>query len=173
LEHPKERDRQPAGRGAPAPAFGKEGCVDMTLKGQVTALCDGLADVEHLRYSACGKSCGRCGGCESRPSSLTAANPVNAKVGDTVEVAMPEESVLTLALAVYALPLALMAVFGLAAHALFRHTAAAVIGALTGACLWIFILTRINARVALSGKYRGEITAILNRAESEDSNVET
>jgi len=144
----------------------------MTLQGRVTELCDGLAQVEFLRYSACGRSCGHCGGCESRPSSLTASNPLNAKVGDTVEVAMPEESVSVLALAVYALPRVLIAVFGYAAYALFPHTAAAVAGGLAGAALWAFILIRINARVARSGKYRGSITAIINQTAPEDNDAE-
>jgi len=155
-----------------APASGKEGCVEMTLQGQVTALHDGLADVEYLRYSACGKSCRGCGGCESRPSSLTAANTVNAKVGDMVEVSMPEESISPLALAVYALPLVLIAVFGFAAYTVFQRTLAAVIGAIVGAGLWIFILTRINARVEQSGKYLGKITAIINQTAPEDNDVE-
>lgn len=145
----------------------------MTVQGRVTAVNGDRAEVEYMRYSACGRACNTCKGCESRPSVLTAANTRKAHVGDTVEVLLPEESVSLLALAVYALPIAL--VFGLAyaAYALLAHTAAAVAGAFAGAGLWLFILLRVNARVERTGRYCGRITAILNKTTTEGQDDQT
>lgn len=70
---------------------------------------DGTATVIHVRESACSGDCHKCSGCGAAKEAivLRAANPVGAKVGDTVTVESASAPVLKAAAVLYLLPLVL------------------------------------------------------------------
>lgn len=145
----------------------------MTIQGIVTSVNGDKAEVMFMRYSACGKGCESCQGCESRLSAITAVNSKNADVGDTVEVLLPEQSVLPLALTVYLLPLALIFLGGYIFYILLSNLLSAVIGAVLGIIVWLFILQKANFNINRSGKYCGRIINIISQSKTEDDNAET
>lgn len=91
-------------------------------------LPDGRAVVEVTRQSACGHNCVNCGSlCGSgKTVSSLADNPVGAKAGDTVTLETPSKTIISAALLVYALPLALL---------IAGYIVAASLGAKEGAAL--------------------------------------
>ena len=109
------------------------------------------------RQSACG-SCSASKGCGTsllskvtgrKFSCFLAENPVNAKVGDTVVIAIPEVALLKGSLVIYIIPILGMFVFALTADLFFtaaiRHrdlitAVAAVIGLVSGSLFakWYF-----------------------------------
>ena len=85
----------------------------MTEYGQVIAVDGEFATVRIGRNSACG-SCGKCGMTEQQKHvDFFAANVASAKVGDRVEIQLPEVNTTKLAFVGYILPLlpALAALF--------------------------------------------------------------
>ena len=77
----------------------------MTEYGQVIAVDGEFATVRIGRNSACG-SCGKCGMTEQQKHvDFFAANVASAKVGDRVEIELPEVNTTKLAFVGYILPL--------------------------------------------------------------------
>ena len=52
---------------------------------------DGSAEVLRVRESACSGDCHKCSGCGSSQQTMVicAENPIGAKVGDTITIAIP------------------------------------------------------------------------------------
>lgn len=77
----------------------------MTERGSVVANKNNIAQVRIGRNSACA-SCGKCGMTEKQKHvDFYVENTLNAKVGDIVEVEIPETNSARLALVAYILPL--------------------------------------------------------------------
>jgi sigma-E factor negative regulatory protein RseC len=70
---------------------------------------DGMAQVLHIRESACSGDCHKCSGCGAVQQKMlfSARNPICAQVGDLVVVESESTSVLTAALVLYIMPLIL------------------------------------------------------------------
>ena len=68
---------------------------------------DGMAEVIHIRQSACSGECHKCSGCGAAQETmaLTAQNPIGAKPGDMVIVESQTGPVLKAAAVLYMLPL--------------------------------------------------------------------
>lgn len=86
----------------------------MVSKGIVTKIIDeNLAEVEVTRQSACGENCASCKGCDKptfKAISL-AKNPINAKVGQSVNLKNQSQIILKGAVFVYILPIVLFFAF--------------------------------------------------------------
>ena len=72
-------------------------------------LDDGLAEVIHIRQSACSGDCHKCSGCGAAQETivLTARNPIGARPGELVIVESSSGPVLAAAAVMYLLPLVL------------------------------------------------------------------
>lgn len=72
-------------------------------------LDDGVAQVRHVRQSACSGDCHKCSGCGAATETLSfsARNPIGAKPGDKVIVQSDSKGVLLSAAVQYVLPLVL------------------------------------------------------------------
>lgn len=57
------------------------------------------------RSAACGSDCSTCGGCESKPFSLSLKNELGANPGDTILVDMNEKSFMKYTFLMYFIPL--------------------------------------------------------------------
>lgn len=70
---------------------------------------DGMAEVIHIRQSACSGECHKCSGCGATQETmqLTAKNPIGAKPGDMVIIESQTGPVLKATAIVYMLPLAM------------------------------------------------------------------
>lgn len=113
------------------------------MQGTVSRVEDGLAEVEVIRGSGCGR-CHEPGGCgggtlatgQACPRQYWLANTINARPGDKVWLTVEEGSVLNAALWVYGLPGGLMLAGAVAAKWLLHGSdLAAFSGALTGLVL--------------------------------------
>ncbi len=81
-----------------------------------------MAEIEVRRSSACGHDCEKCGGCgglETQVLYVTARNRANASVGDRVLIEGETKRLLSMAVLMYLMPLALFFI-------------GCVLGALTG-----------------------------------------
>lgn len=83
----------------------------MKQTGTVVSSDGGTAKIKVRRTSACGENCAHCGGsCGGLFMIVTAENQADAKPGDTVELEMPSSKVLTAALWIYIVPVAVFIV---------------------------------------------------------------
>ena len=82
--------------------------MEQTVK-VVSCHADGTASVVHIRESACSGDCHQCSGCGAVKESitLTAQNPIGARVGDRVKLESQSAPVLLGAAVLYMLPLIL------------------------------------------------------------------
>ncbi|HLV78280.1 MAG TPA: SoxR reducing system RseC family protein [Marinobacter sp.] len=127
----------------------------ITETGKVVAVQGGQAWVQTIRLSAC-QSCSARAGCGQRAlasvsggraNQILVANPVDARVGDEVVLALDEQSVLAASLAVYGVPLLLMVLGSIGAwHWLAATDLAAVTGALAGLASGFLLVRRWQAR---------------------------
>lgn len=78
----------------------------MEQVGFVTAIKDGLADLEVRRVGACGASCESChANCEEKVEHIQIINSLDAEVGDYVELQADNKRVLSYIFLVYGFPL--------------------------------------------------------------------
>jgi len=77
----------------------------MEQKGIVTQIIDDIAVVIVQRKSACGDNCAQCSGCETTNIQVTVKNPLNAEVGNTVQIESDSTKILIAAFLLYILPL--------------------------------------------------------------------
>lgn len=91
-------------------------------------LADGRAEFIKIRESACSGDCHKCSGCGAATETMIAVaeNPIGAKAGDFVNVTTDSRQILSMAVLVYMIPLALF----FAGYALGAW--AGISGALTG-----------------------------------------
>ena len=114
----------------------------MVSKGIVTKIIDqNLAEVCVTRQSACGDNCGSCSGCDkpTHKASAIAKNPINAQVGDVVNLKTEAAKVLKGAAFVYILPIILFfALYSVAGLILDNEAVNATIG-VVGFAIGIYI----------------------------------
>ena len=80
----------------------------MNNYGIVTKCEKDFAFVKIKRSSMCGDSCESCNLCAKKEIEIKAINQANAKIGDEVELKMPEEKGFLAALLVYGTPMLLL-----------------------------------------------------------------
>lgn len=75
----------------------------------ITTREDGMAQVMHVRQSACSGDCHNCSGCGAVEQKLLleAYNAIGAVAGDMVTISTPSKPVLTAAAVLYMMPLVL------------------------------------------------------------------
>lgn len=126
----------------------------ITEVGKVVALNGEQAWVQTIRTSAC-QSCSARAGCGQRAlasvsggraNQVLVANTVGARVGDEVIIGVDEQSLLTVSLAVYGVPLVLMVAFSIAGYHWFGGTdGPAMIGAIAGLLAGFWAVRRWQA----------------------------
>ncbi len=81
----------------------------MEQVGYVRKTSNGMAEVEVRRISGCGGGCSSCGGSCNMPSIVVSMeNPINAKVGDYVEIKGKSKKIIKYALIVYMIPFVML-----------------------------------------------------------------
>ena len=119
------------------------------------------ATVRVKRPTSCGENCAHCAGCPTTDQLVTAANPIGAPRGATVEIETPDRKVFFAAFLVYVLPL-LFFIGGYVAATRFTNVLPLQILFSFG-CLAIFFfaLRRIDAKLLKKGKYEVTVTRVL------------
>lgn len=143
----------------------------------VTGHMEAQATLEIERRTACGL-CGKKRGCGNAVwgkllghanHTLTAENPIDAKVGDSVVVGIDEHAVLNSAFFLYVVPLLTMLIGTVLADRFFDNQFYVIIGAVLGLTLGFFwvkghLIGHDKSGVAYGKKYQ----AIILRYTSED-----
>ncbi|HMB69380.1 MAG TPA: SoxR reducing system RseC family protein [bacterium] len=134
--------------------------------GIVLSVEDGRADVSTSRSGACA-GCSDVAACGlsdavSCTQVVTVRNPVGARPGDSVELALPESAALRLSLLVWVVPFAGMVVGAVAGSA--AGDGGTLLGALAGAGGAFAGLHRVDRRLAASRR----LTPFIARVMTED-----
>lgn len=131
---------------------------------------DGDEAVVRVTGGGCGHcgTAGGCGGsalsrlfCSTKPRQFTVLNRVGARVGDEVQVSLPDGVLLRGALKMYVLPLVLLLAGGIAGASMAETGAGADLHAAAGALSGL-LLGFIIARSLASGTASAVATAILS-----------
>ena len=130
---------------------------------------DGMAQVVHVRQSACSGNCHQCAGCGSAEETLmfTASNPLGAVTGDVVRIESASAPVLRGAAVMYMLPLALFFLGYLLGSLTWQ------LGALTGGIaflLGIALVILYDRRVAAKQKTVYTITGFVAESRKKGEN---
>ena len=81
----------------------------MEQVGYIRKIVDDKAEVEVKRISSCGGGCSSCGGSCNVPSiTVVIRNPINAEVGDYVEIKAKSKNIIKYALIVYMIPFTML-----------------------------------------------------------------
>lgn len=110
---------------------------------------DGTAEVVQIQEGACAGNCHQCGGCGTshQPMTLLADNPVDASVGDWVNLEAKPGMVLKAAAALYLLPLVLfIAGFLLGEHLWQMGILMSILGLVAGLVLAKLIDRRMSKK---------------------------
>ncbi|MDD2700956.1 MAG: SoxR reducing system RseC family protein [Sideroxydans sp.] len=116
-------------------------------------------------HCASGKGCGS--GklsqlfCSSKPRSFKVSNAISAKVGDEVNVGLPDGVLLRNSMLMYVLPLAFMLGASLLASGVYEeaHDAAALLGAAMGLVVGFFVVRQITRRSGMQAVVRSVVKA--------------
>lgn len=142
----------------------------MTGVGIVTALRDGIAEVEVHRDSACAMmhegDCGDCHGCDSPLRVIRADmdNCLGAGVGDRVEFCSPAKNVLLLSSLVFALPIVVMVAAYFIVHSFAGEGLSVLLSLLCAAAVFI-VLKLLDPHLAPYARCR--ISRILVRTNGD------
>lgn len=127
-----------------------------------------VAEVLVRQHSACA-ACGKCNMAhESRELKVQAHNPIAARPGDKVRLAMPQRNVYQAGLIAYIMPLLLM-FLGVAAGQIWAGQSGAVLGGLSGLLLAYFLIARyLEPRLQESKRFNIMITHLVDEEGSSD-----
>ncbi len=131
----------------------------MKQQGTVVSLSGDTAAVQTVRMSACGGNCQSCGGC-SDMRTVYAENPINAQIGDTVEIEMPSATVLAAALIVYVIPIAVLIAGYLIGSVFFDKEWQNIISGIFPMFVSYIIISAVTKKN--KNKYKSVITKIVN-----------
>ncbi|WZL71524.1 SoxR reducing system RseC family protein [Clostridiaceae bacterium 35-E11] len=140
----------------------------MHQSGKVIEISDNRAKILMTKHAACG-DCGACQhGAENMNMHIIAANELNAKVGDMVEVNMETQNVLGAAFIVYVIPLFMM-LFGIAGGSYLLKSIgiienAEIYGAMIGFAfmtITFFIIKKFEGKFKKDKRYVPVISRIL------------
>lgn len=132
----------------------------------------GIAEVEVVRRPTCG-ACSSSAACGvslldrllgRRPQRLIVGNGLDARVGETVIVGVPEGALLKAALAAYLMPLLGLLAGAVLAQAIGQHwtpmlagDTGALIGGAFGFTIALLVLRRYSRRLAADRRYRARL----------------
>lgn len=136
---------------------------DLTQQAVVKKLLPGgKAIVEVTRQSACGHNCAECSSLcgASGAISSVAENPVGAQVGETVTIETPSKKIISAAVLVYIVPLALLIIGYAVAALLGADEGKALIGSLAGFVIGVAAVVVINKYARRNKNVDVTITAI-------------
>lgn len=119
------------------------------------------AEVEITRSSSCGENCASCGLCPGKTAKVLAVNDINAAVGDTVIIDMPDSRVLGAAFLVYIVPLIMLIIGYFSGHALFNSEIAGII---TG---FLFMAAAFTTIICIDKKIKRKYTPHIIRIVKE------
>jgi len=142
-----------------------------TEQGIVKELINNRAIVKVDRSSAC-KHCSARGTCgvdfgSNKEILIEVENPLNAKVGDKVELSIPSGSLIKMAIMVYILPIFSL-IFGayeggnIANHMGMSSSAGSVLGALILLVLSFLVLRKIDRSIKRKSSYKIRMTRIIS-----------
>ncbi|OHC90822.1 MAG: hypothetical protein A3J87_04980 [Sideroxydans sp. RIFOXYB12_FULL_59_6] len=99
--------------------------------------------------------------CSSKPRSFTVGNAVSAKVGDEVNVGLPDGVLLRNSMLMYVLPLIFMLAASLAAAAVFTDASdvAALLGAAAGLLGGFLVVRQMTKRSGMQAVVRSVVNA--------------
>ena len=99
--------------------------------------------------------------CSSKPRTFKVANTIRAKVGDEVNVGLPEGVLLRNSMLMYVLPLAFMLGGSLLASGVYDSApdAAALLGAAAGLAAGFVVVRRITKRAGMQAVVRSVVNA--------------
>ncbi len=148
--------------------------------GTVKALKGKNAEIEIKRNAACG-DCGACHISKDQSVMLTTANnPINAKIGETVEVEMEFANVFVAAFIMYGIPLV---AFILGSSGVYFLVGVLNIGwdqvvtsFLAGLCLTAivyFVIRKLDQKGLFNNKYQPMVTAIIEKNETKKTPMES
>ncbi len=119
------------------------------------------AVVQIKRATACGEKCGQCSGCETTINKVEAINPINAKIGQTVIMELPDANVLFAAFIMYIVPIILL--FGGIGigYIVLKNIAFAIIIGVIVMILSFFVIKKMDGAFLKSEKFKPIITKII------------
>lgn len=129
--------------------------------------------VEADRVSVCferPEACARCGACAGRRHQTVASIPGSARVGQTVDVEMPDAQVVKASLLAYVLPLGMLLLGVLLGARLFAQEA---LGAALGVVLMLSswgVLRLIEKRMRSARAWQPRIVAVHEEGEEQNGN---
>ena len=132
----------------------------MRQTGIVESVSGGSAKVRIKRESACGGNCAGCVGCGISTVVVTAQNKAGAKTGDTVELEMPSERVLSAAVLVYIVPLVFFIIGDIIFNNIFKNEVAALGGGTAAAGIIYAVIIRRSKKN--KDKYRLVIEKVVD-----------
>lgn len=114
------------------------------------------------RATACGEHCASCrAGCVNTKKVVIAKNTVDAKVGDTIILDMPDADVIRAAVFVYMLPLFFMIVSYIIGYGLLRSELKGIFLAFGVMIITFFFVKLFDLRSKKVGKYQITIVKVL------------
>ncbi len=138
----------------------------MNSLGIVTKCINEFAFVKIIRNSMCGEDCGSCNLCAKREIEIKAINTPGAKVGETVELKMPEESGFSAALFAYGIPMFII-IAGIIIGACIDKTKMIAIASLCVSIMWYVILFLLEKNKNYSKMLTPEIDKIVKEKKDD------
>ena len=136
----------------------------MNNYGTVTKCEKDFAFVKIKRSSMCGENCESCNLCAKKEIEIKAINQAQAKVGDNVELKMPEEKGFLAALLVYGTPVLLL-LSGIIAGAYLNAVKLLSVIAVVVILVWYGILAVLEK----NRKYSQNLTPIIIAVSGENN----
>ncbi len=132
----------------------------MNSFGIVTRCEKEFAYVKIRRDSMCGENCGSCNMCANKEIEIKAVNEKGAKIGDRVEMEMPEKSGLSAALFAYGIPM-LILILGIITGAVINMENIALLVTVMLIIIWYVALVLMEKNKRYSERLTPIITKII------------
>lgn len=133
----------------------------MELTGTVVKTENNIASVMIVRASSCGGDCGKCKACPGESIVIDAYNKIDAPEKSIVKLEIEENVPLSIAFAIYILPIIMTFASGLVLYSFF-NLAGGIIGAVLALVCWFLIIRVLNRKNSQSNRFKGEIVDIIH-----------
>lgn len=138
----------------------------MNSFGIVTKCDKEFAYVKIKRDSMCGESCGSCNMCANKEIEIKAVNEKGARVGDMIEMEMPEKSGFSAAFLAYGAPMLILILGILTGAGLNKESIALLVTAIL-IIMWYAVLMCMEK----SKKYSSNLTPVIVKIIKEEKNA--
>ena len=136
--------------------------IELQQVGTATDIKGNKAIVMLRRATACGESCGSCGGCETTIRKVEAGNSVGAQVGQNVLMEMDDSRILIAAFLVYMVPIIMLFVGYVVGFSIFSKQGAGAASAIVFMLISFVIVKLIDRRLKDSSNYQLNISKIIS-----------